>query len=331
VGTLREPGASFAANYPVALAFAPDGRLFWTERSGTIRYWLNGPQAFATVPVSTAGERGLLGLALSPNFCQDHFVFAFGSDTNGTTQRVVRFTESGGVGTNATVVVGGLPATPPNNPGDCCHKGGRIAFGPDGFLYVTLGDTHTAPALNAQDPCDPRGKVLRYTAGGSPAGVGCGANWVRGLRNPFGIAFAPDGTLGITNNGPSGEAGTPCGSCGDEFYLVGRSGGVDYQWPYCWGYGHPFGASTSCQGLPGPQYSTEGGPYPKGNPFFVAPTGMTYANGHFLFCSYSPGHLYQYGGQGSVADTGVTGCSLDVKQAPSGALFTSDATTIHRH
>jgi hypothetical protein len=58
---------------------------------------------------------------------------------------------------------------------------------------------------------------------------------------------------------------------------------------------------------------------------------MTYANGHFLFCSYSPGHLYQYAGQGSVADTGVTGCSLDVKQAPSGALFTSDATTIHRH
>jgi glucose/arabinose dehydrogenase len=286
--------------------------------------------------VSTAGERGLLGLALSPNFCQDHFVFAFGSDTNGTTQRVLRFTESGGVGTGVTLIVGGLPATPPTNPGDCCHKGGRITFGPDGFLYVTLGDTHTAPGLNAQDPCDPRGKVLRYTAAGSPAGVGCGANWVRGLRNPFGIAFAPDGTLGITNNGPSGEAGTPCGSCGDEFYLVGKGGGVDYQWPYCWGYSHTFGSAGQCgpspgQLLPGPQYSTEGGPYPRNSPFFVAPTGMTYANGHFLFCSYSPGHLYQYSSPGVVTDTGIVGCQFDVKQAPSGALFTSDSGTIHRH
>jgi hypothetical protein len=58
---------------------------------------------------------------------------------------------------------------------------------------------------------------------------------------------------------------------------------------------------------------------------------MTFANGHFLFCSYSPGHLYQYVGPRSVADTGITGCVFDVKQAPSGALFTSDQGTIHRH
>ena len=316
----------------MALAFAPDGRLFWAERSGTIKYWLNGPHVFANIAVSTAGERGLLGLALSPNFCRDGNVFAFASMPDNVTQEVVRWTESGGVGTNSTVIVPGLPATPPGNTTDCCHKGGRVAFGPDGFLYVTLGDTHTAPALNAQQQCDPRGKVLRYTAAGQPAGVGCGANWVRGLRNPFGIAFAPDGTLGITNNGPSGEAGTPCGSCGDEFDLVGKAGGVDYQWPYCWGYSHPFGgAPANCNNLPGPQYSTEGGPNPKSSPYFVAPTGMTFANGHFLFCSYSPGHMYQFVQQGMVTDTGITGCNYDVKQAPSGALFTSDGGTIYRH
>ena len=58
---------------------------------------------------------------------------------------------------------------------------------------------------------------------------------------------------------------------------------------------------------------------------------MTFANGHFLFCTYSPGHMYQYMDQGSVVDTGVAGCVYDVKQAPSGALFTSDGSTIHRH
>lgn len=320
-----EPGGNIGANFPVALAFAPDHRLFWAERSGTIKYWLNGPHTFATIAVSNSGERGLLGLALSPKFCQDHFVYAFASSTDNVTQRVYRWTEVNGVGTSATVVVDGLPATPPGNNNDCCHKGGRIAFGPDGFLYVTLGDTHTAPSLNAQDPCDPRGKVLRFTAAGAPAGVGCGANWVRGLRNPFGIAFAPDGTLAITNNGPSGDAGTPCSSCGDEFYLVGSAGGVDYQWPYCWGYSHPFGSATSCNGLPGPQYSTEtGGP-------FVAPTGMTYANGHFLFCADGNSHMYQYVSQGVVTDTGLRGCALDVKQGPDGALFSSDTTTIYRH
>jgi glucose/arabinose dehydrogenase len=234
----------------------------------------------------------------------------------------VRWTDCGGQGVNRASIVANLPAGP-----DCCHKGGRIAFGPDGFLYVTIGDNHNAPA--AQVLCDPRGKVLRYTASGQPAGTGCGATWVRGLRNPFGIAFAPDGTLAVTNNGPSGDAGTPCGGCGDEFYLVGRSGGVDYQWPYCWGYSHTLG--SSCQGLPPPQYSTEGGPYPPSHPFFVAPTGMTYANGHFLFCAYSTGHLYQYNSEGSVGDTGLSGCALDVKQGPDGALFTSDEGTIYRH
>jgi glucose/arabinose dehydrogenase len=153
---------------------------------------------------------------------------------------------------------------------------------------------------------------------------------VSGLRNPFGIAFAPDGTLGITNNGPSGEFGNLCGSCGDEFYRVGTGGGIDYQWPYCWGYHHP-AASSDCHGLPDPQYSTEGGPYAKSSPYFVAPTGMTYANGHFLFCTYSPGHMYQFVQQGVVTDTGTTGCNYDVKQAPSGTLFTSDGGTIYRH
>jgi glucose/arabinose dehydrogenase len=274
-------------------------------------------QTFATVATSTSGERGLLGLAISGSS-----VFAFYSNTDGVTQDIVRWTDCGGRAQGYTVIASGLPAG-----SDCCHKGGRLAVSPDGHLFATIGDNHNAPT--AQSPGDLRGKVTRFNLDGGGRVV-----WTMGLRNPFGIAFAPDGTLAVTNNGPSRDAGTPCGSCGDEFDLVGRNAGVDYEWPYCWGYDHPFNGSGSCHGLAGPQYSTEGGPYPKSAPYFVAPTGMTWSTGafagHFVFCANSTSHLYEYLGQGSVRDTGLGGCSLDVKQGPDGALYTSDAGTIYR-
>jgi glucose/arabinose dehydrogenase len=302
------------------MAFAPDGRLFWAERNGVVKVWQGGAaRTFATVPTTTSGERGLLGLALDPSFAQDHYVYAFYSRSdNITLQRVVRWTDCGGNATALTTIVDNLPAG-----SDCCHKGGRIAFSPDGFLFVTIGENHVPSA--AQAPCDLRGKVLRYTAGGSPAGQ-CGPVYTIGLRNPFGIAFAPDGTLAVTNNGPSGDAGTPCGGCGDIVDIVGRSAGVDYQWPYCWGYSHPFGGNADCHGLPGPNFSTER------TGLFVAPTGMTYANGHFLFCAdIGTGHVFQYNSQGSVSDTGMGNCLLDVKQAPDGSIYTAGGASITRH
>ncbi|MFY9615853.1 MAG: hypothetical protein WAT58_10695, partial [Candidatus Dormiibacterota bacterium] len=152
-----------------------------------------------------------------------------------------------------------------------------------------------------------------------------------GLRNPFGIAFAPDGRMGITNNGPSGDNNTPCNGCGDIFDLVGTSAGVTYQWPDCWGYHHSIngGACTAKD----PDFSTEGGPYTKNTPFFVAPTGVTYANGHFLFCAdlQSNGHVFQFNGQNSASDTGIGGCLLDVKQAPGGLLYTAGGSSITSH
>src|ERR1700680_4665177 len=146
------------ANFATALAFAPDGRLFWAERSGTVRVWQNGAsRVFASVRTVTSesgggySERGLLGLAISPTFSSDRYVYAFYSATNLGQQHVIRWKDCAGVGTGATVLVT-LPAG-----SDCCHKGGRLAFGTDGMLYVTLGEEHTAGA--AQNTADPRGKV----------------------------------------------------------------------------------------------------------------------------------------------------------------------------
>jgi glucose/arabinose dehydrogenase len=312
------------------MAFAPDGRLFWAERAGTVKVWQSGAaRTFATVPASTSGERGLLGLAVAPSFASDHYVYAFYSRSDDlTVQRVVRWKDCGGVASGLTTIVDNLPAAPKDNPTDCCHKGGRIAFSPDSHLFVTIGDNHVSAA--AQDRADLRGKVLRYTAAGAPAGINGTAVYTLGLRNPFGIAFAPDGTMGITNNGPSTDAGTPCGSCGDIFDRVEPNAGVRYQWPNCWGYSHPINGA-SCPGR-APDYSTEGGPYPQSNPYFVAPTGVTYANGHFLFCAdEGSGHVYQYNSPRNVSDTGIGGCLLDVKQAPDGSLYTAGGSTITRH
>ncbi|MGI8608739.1 MAG: PQQ-dependent sugar dehydrogenase [Candidatus Dormibacteria bacterium] len=303
---------------PVALAWSPDDRLFWAERGGSVMVYQGGAaRTFATVSTTTSGERGLLGLAISGSS-----VFAFYSNTDGVTQNIIRWTDCAGTATNATMIAAKLPAG-----SDCCHKGGRLAVSPDGHLFATIGDNHFAAA--AQDWSDMRGKVIRFNLDGSGRTI-----WTAGLRNPFGIAFAPDGSLAVTNNGPSGEAGTPCGSCGDEFDWVGTGPGVLYEWATCWGYDHPFGGHSSCQGR-GPQYSTEGGPYNKSAVYFAAPTGMTWSTGeypgHFLFCTYSTSRLYEYLSQGKVSDTGVGNCRYDVKQGPDGALYTSTDGGIYRH
>ncbi len=327
------------ARFVTALAWAPDGRLFFAERAGTIKIATGGTaKAFATVPTVTSeksgfySERGLLGLALSPDFSSDHFVYAFYSRDDYATQVVVRFTECAGKARDETTLV-----TLPSGA-DCCHKGGRLAFGNDGKLYVTLGDEHSvaedtegSASSVPQDPNDVRGKVLRYDADGSiPSDNPFGADspvWATGFRNPFGIAFDANGDAFVTSNGPTGDIGAP--STGYDLAFRVEAGGR-YQWPACYGYSHPLPDSSSCLGRPEPEWSSEEST--------IVPTGATWVDdngpgpyaGHFVFCSTSGMRVFVPGSPHATLRDGPKECRLDVKEGPDHALYFSDETKIYR-
>jgi glucose/arabinose dehydrogenase len=225
---------------PWAVDLAPDGRIFVTERTGRVRIVrLEGeravlqPEPWATLParVSMNTERGLLGLALDPSFAKNGFVYLYYSYRGpGTTtlNRLVRMRDANGVGVEETVLLDAIP-------GNEQHDGGRVKFGPDGKLYVTVGDGEVD--ARAQDNASPNGKVLRLNADGSIAGdnpFGGSPVWSLGHRNPQGIAWHPDtGALYETEHGPSGLFPL---CCQDEVNLIER--GTNYGWPVVTGQPH---------------------------------------------------------------------------------------------
>jgi glucose/arabinose dehydrogenase len=175
---------------PWGLAFLPDGSALVARRdSGDIVQVKAGggaPQPVFTVPgVRPAGEGGLLGLAVAKDFPKTKFVYAYFTAANDN--RIVRF--EFGSDAQPEVVFDGIDKAG-------FHNGGRIAFGPDGMLYVGTGDAGDRPS--SQDPDDVNGKILRLTPDGDPAPgnpTDGSPVWSLGHRNVQGLAWAADGTM----------------------------------------------------------------------------------------------------------------------------------------
>jgi quinoprotein glucose dehydrogenase len=306
-------------DFPVALRFAPDGRLFYLERAtGRVMTYRSALlTVWATVPVATAGERGLLGLAIHPDFPESAYVYVYHTNPSPLVNRVERI-EHAGVGTNPIVFFDGLPAAAD------FHHGGRLAFGPDRMLYVTFGEQTEAD--QAQDVNDLRGKIFRLGPGGRPApGNPFGPDnpaAAYGVRNPFGLCFDPrDGYGYFTENGPE---------CDDEVNFLTL--GANYGWS----------TSDFCGSQPANTYPAITSFTPT-----IAPTGCCLYrgsgyygrfDGNLFFGSYNEGNLRRMTfvpGTPDVADTlevfeQFAEPVLDVTTGSDGLLWVATATTIWR-
>lgn len=200
-----EPRVEIAARgleVPWALAFAPDGRLFVTERTGRIRVVKDGrlaPEPVATLPVAAVGEGGLMGLALDPAFATTGHLYACytASKGGGLLNRVVRLTLHDGRAGDERVLLDDIP-------GASNHDGCRLKFGPDAKLYITAGDA-AQPRL-AQRLDSLAGKILRLNGDGTvPADNPFPGSPVYSLghRNPQGLAWDRAGRLFAAEHGPS--------------------------------------------------------------------------------------------------------------------------------
>ncbi|MBX3460170.1 MAG: PQQ-dependent sugar dehydrogenase [Planctomycetes bacterium] len=339
-----------------SMVFAPDGRLFYTENSSGNIMVINdptgtpgAPSLFATVSgfVGPSGnDLGLHGIVLHPAFplaagdATNRYVYVcHTTGTAGAPQLVVkRFTE------NIAALGTALPASETTlfspidmgSPG--FNFGGRIAFGPDGLLYVGVGDGGSSPALAggfAQNVDNRLGKVLRYQADGAiPLSNPLTGNpmYARGFRNPRGIAFNTS-----TGDGFAVDSGNPGVSGPDELNVLqlagnygwdtsgtsGNQGNVNYINP-AWVLAHTF--DPSCVAF-----------YPSGATAFPAigfRTGAAY-----LGSESSPGLVMRVVLTGGNERTGVAAWNLvtsvpsavrDLKFGPDGHLYILSDTVLYR-
>jgi glucose/arabinose dehydrogenase len=241
---------------PTAMAFAPDGRLFVCQQNGRLRVIKNGTlltNPFVTLTVNRDGERGLLGVAFDPQFASNHFVYVYYTATTPAIHnRLSRFTANGDVAVaGSELQLLNLPNL--NAP---FHNGGAIHFGPDGKLYVAVGENQNrdnAPLLST-----PLGKILRINSDGSipsdnpffnqTTGINR-AIWARGFRNPFTFSFERATARMRIND--VGE--------GTREEINDGVAGSNYGWPQCEGtcsttglrdpiftYGHGSSGTTGC-------------------------------------------------------------------------------------
>lgn len=208
---------------PWSIVWVPDGTIFFTERNGDLRVIQDGVILEKPILSLDVGgvEGGLLGIALDPNYSENHFIYLYYTynDFISTKNKVVRYVESNLSLSEDTVLIENIPGGP-------FHDGGRIKFGPDGKLYITTGDAGNADL--SQDKNSVAGKILRINSDGSIPEDNPFSNsliYSYGHRNPQGLDWDDLGNLVATEHGPSGWYGV----AHDEINVIVP--GENYGWP----------------------------------------------------------------------------------------------------
>jgi len=312
---------------PTAMDFAPDGRLFVCLQGGDVRIIKNGvllPAVFLHLDVDSSGERGLLGIAFDPNFASNNFLYLYYTVLSSPRHnRVSRFTANGDV-------VGPDPEFPIldlENLSASNHNGGAIHFGPDGKLYIAVGEN--AVPSNAQTLANRLGKILRINSDGTiPTdnpffNTATGDNrviWALGLRNPFTFAFQPGSTptrMFINDVGQSAREEINDGIAASN-----------YGWSICEGlcsppnanfrdplfeYGHGSSSTTGCAITGGAFYN----PTNPTNPFPASYVGK------YFFADLCTGWIRLLDPSNNTAADFATGIAnpVDLKVAADGSLY----------
>ncbi len=308
---------------PTAIEIAPDGRLFICEKPGRVRVYKDG--ALVTAPLLTVDadfteERGLLGIALDPDYAASPYVYIYYTVKNPAHNRVSRFRVDGDVATGAEQIL--LDLDPLTQVG--WHNGGAIHFGKDGKLYIAAGNN--VNQAYSQSIAILLGKVLRIDPdGGIPTDnpfydMATGKNraiWALGLRNPFSTAINPVTGRMFVHDVGDGSA---------EEINEGVSGS-NYGYPKTEGH-----AATAPTGLTGPYhdpvswYNHGDGCAITGGTFYhpVSNTfGAAYTDGYF-FADYCGGWIKSLDpANGNAVKSFATGIArpIGLKAAPDGSLY----------
>ncbi|HEX9286410.1 MAG TPA: PQQ-dependent sugar dehydrogenase [Thermoanaerobaculia bacterium] len=313
-----------AVGSPTALAFTPDGRLLITTQPGQLRVYQNGalvgtPALDLTGAICSNSERGLLGVAVDPNFTtpSNNFIYVYYTFNRAgiCVNRVSRYTlSSSNVASGQTVLIDNIPSTAGN------HNAGDVEFGKDGYLYVSVGDggcDYAGGGCAAQNDASRDqhslvGKILRITrdgnippdnpflgtgtadcrfTGGTTAGNKCRETFAWGLRNPFRIGFDPNaaGTRFFIND---------VGQDTWEEIDLGQAG-ADYGWNVREGH-CATGSTTNCGpppvGMTNPIYDygrTTGCASITGAAFVPQGVWPAEYDGDYMFADYVCGKIFR--------------------------------------
>lgn len=253
-------------NIPWELVFLPGDEMLITERGGRLIKIGKTRKIIGVEGVAHVGEGGLLGLALHPDFKNNNFIYLYLTTRNGNnfSNRVEKYKLDGNKLVDRKVVVEGVL-------GSSIHDGGRIAFGPDGYLYVATGDAGQSNL--AQDKNSLNGKILRVRDDPSTSSGQVALEiFSMGHRNVQGLAWDNRGQLWVTEHGRSGVL-----SGLDELNLIEK--GKNYGWPIIQG-------DETKEGMVSPVLHSGDNTW--------APSGMAFYQGSLFFAGLRGEALYEY-------------------------------------